>query len=889
MDARRSLVESAAGSTFEWCVSDDSIPDGHPDLEMSFREWLAIGDGVYHIAGKPGSGKSTLMKLIDNAEATDQQLHEWASRDQKQLIRASFYTWKAANASPLQNQIEGLVRTLLHQILTAAPELIPLVFAKHWNPKDCTLLNIMTQTSSTSRPPHLEYEGILKALEYIIQNSDLAKKFCFFFLIDGMDEFGNGHEHFDIARKVQRWSSSSVGNVKTCVSSREEAAFINTFLLQQRLRLHMVTWDDIKTLARERLREHDHFVSASKKDRRALIRKIADKAEGVFLWVVLTIRELSQLLDEQQTFQQLFHVVDSLPDGLEEFFQEIMTRIPRRYYDEAQAIFAIVASFSAIRLACLFSALHFSMVQKVLEDADSTSQSGMREMESREVEDQVEAFNSRLPSMCKGLIVLEPTRSLYPSPLDFEPSRNSVLFIHRSLYDFFRNNPKRLLPAGSAMQMQATDLVLRCVIRVAAALPWERDEVRLTKNWAVFLEFLMSYMMMHDTRNNIHDQGFLHLKTLDMILLRKKNRTISSTEFETFGPLDFSVSAFLTAFPRKYWSYIDWSLAEYPPWISSPRCKAGILEAAMQLLFKRKFEFIDFLSEPLVILLEKRWLSINDIFDLDCTLLSAVTPRLAGPIWLYILVNIVISFSVGRGMINLRSSELVKLLKMGAEPRVRFSWWSEGDTNVDMIDTKGSVLSAFETTMKGSESSDESEADEWSSVPSHVTLGATFGMTIEIGDEAKRHLIQGPQWPSKEDTTIIRWFIKEFGSSSGCKFLREIFAKIPIRNRQNPGLTEEGLVFRRSSDKEDLLRALDEALFRVETQYKSQASDKVPGSHGQDISEDFQVTAAHAAEQRSIAAQDDSLPSASRSIREFRQIAHFIAIPILGENAVFKT
>ena len=57
MEARFVEVSKAAEETFEWCVHDSEVPESSPDLQISFRNWLRKGTGVFHISGKPGSGK----------------------------------------------------------------------------------------------------------------------------------------------------------------------------------------------------------------------------------------------------------------------------------------------------------------------------------------------------------------------------------------------------------------------------------------------------------------------------------------------------------------------------------------------------------------------------------------------------------------------------------------------------------------------------------------------------------------------------------------------------------------------------------------------------------------------------------------------------------------
>lgn len=56
MRARESDIVQAYEETYEWIFSGDR--------KWNFLEWLRTGDGVFWIAGRAGSGKSTLMKFL---------------------------------------------------------------------------------------------------------------------------------------------------------------------------------------------------------------------------------------------------------------------------------------------------------------------------------------------------------------------------------------------------------------------------------------------------------------------------------------------------------------------------------------------------------------------------------------------------------------------------------------------------------------------------------------------------------------------------------------------------------------------------------------------------------------------------------------------------------
>jgi polynucleotide 5'-kinase involved in rRNA processing len=86
---------NAHDSTFRWIFDDGSREesDGKNDSDNewagvfdeatrakvdSFVEWLSSSTGVYHIAGKLGSGKSTLMKYLAGHSRVREELHKWA-------------------------------------------------------------------------------------------------------------------------------------------------------------------------------------------------------------------------------------------------------------------------------------------------------------------------------------------------------------------------------------------------------------------------------------------------------------------------------------------------------------------------------------------------------------------------------------------------------------------------------------------------------------------------------------------------------------------------------------------------------------------------------------------------------------------------------------------
>lgn len=81
MYGRFEAVDKAHGKTFEWVFEEtrkdkDNKPDGLS--HESLVHWLSSGKGIFHISGKLGSGKSTLMKFLCTHERTKAELQKWA-------------------------------------------------------------------------------------------------------------------------------------------------------------------------------------------------------------------------------------------------------------------------------------------------------------------------------------------------------------------------------------------------------------------------------------------------------------------------------------------------------------------------------------------------------------------------------------------------------------------------------------------------------------------------------------------------------------------------------------------------------------------------------------------------------------------------------------------
>jgi hypothetical protein len=187
-----------------------------------------IDERVFWIGGKAGSGKSTLMKFIHDHPCTKAALRVWAGP--ATLITASYFFW--SSGSHLQKSQEGLLQTLLYDILTKRPSLISKVI-------------------STASPGDHGWtrSELLAAFASFKEHFDSSTKFWFF--IDGLDEYwGYPRDLLEVLQNL-----SKCGNVKLCVSSRPWPIFKQAFdqFPSRRLYLHELTRTDISLYVRNKL------------------------------------------------------------------------------------------------------------------------------------------------------------------------------------------------------------------------------------------------------------------------------------------------------------------------------------------------------------------------------------------------------------------------------------------------------------------------------------------------------------------------------------------------------------------------------------------------------------------------------------------------------------
>ncbi|KAI1389566.1 uncharacterized protein F4822DRAFT_442791 [Hypoxylon trugodes] len=349
LNPRYDELSGACENTYEWIFREpEKLFAVEPSLEISFTNWLRRGDGIFHILGKPGAGKSTLMKFIWKHELRSELLSEWAGNSR--LLSMRYFFWSQSN----QDGIPELECTLLMSALEQAPELIDLLVPKIGN-------------HGGGLRADAGYDEISQATALLMSNSRELGEYKIFLLIDGLDEFEEGKgakDYHDLVRLIRTWASQSEGKVKICVSSREYAALTN--ITKQKIRLQKLTRRDMQTFVTERLETHHRFpeLKAHIKDIEGecqfaychphecqiycLVDRIVDLADGVFFWVQLVMIEVRKRLQATYSPSQIWIHVEAQPKPLVEFIKRMLNTIPPLYQRESYTLLAIIHKYSQI-------------------------------------------------------------------------------------------------------------------------------------------------------------------------------------------------------------------------------------------------------------------------------------------------------------------------------------------------------------------------------------------------------------------------------------------------------------------------------------------------------------------------------------------------------------
>ncbi|OTA93958.1 hypothetical protein M434DRAFT_395188 [Hypoxylon sp. CO27-5] len=394
-DRRIREVEEKFGHTFDWIYDRP---------EPGFDRWLRSPNPLFWINGKPGSGKSTLMKFIFKDRRTSDLLSDW--KGQNTYIRAGFFFHY--RGSPIQKSFEGLLRSVLSQVVSENRRLSKF------------LSSLLDKKSLTSEDWSLEI--LKKGLHDILVQEEVPLNLCLF--LDALDEYDGRLELIcqfltDLAKIPQ----TPYKRIKICFSSRPWEIFTHAFRRCYGFRIQDFTQADIR----------DYCLGSIKNERlpsvalENLIPDIVTRSRGVFLWVKLVVKDLAQAMRTTTLSKvELKKQLESLPIELDSYYSEIINRIPYAHRWKTYAMLETTVRFQGSLnpkdLICIVRCSEPKVYQEALDALQNLYDQG--------VSDFADLVRRESRMYCGGLIEVVT-----------EQDRAYIQVLHQTVEDFV-TNPK---------------------------------------------------------------------------------------------------------------------------------------------------------------------------------------------------------------------------------------------------------------------------------------------------------------------------------------------------------------------------------------------------------------------------------------------------------------
>lgn len=441
LSERFESITEAEERTFSWLLTDEEDSDQNPPstsvhrlAKESLLRWIEQGEGFYYISGKPGAGKSTLMKLICNHASFLQRATAWAAGSV--LVTGRFFFWKPGHAE--QKTIAGLLRGLLCSMLECEPSLVPVAFPELWDGSE--------QIDTAA----LEHRHVETAFHHILETASTTGRYKILLTIDGLDEFDG--DHADLLELMRSWVSKYPSIIKICVSSREYGIFEDFFLESPKMRLHELTRGDMAELISSRLKPNRLFSSLAEEQRSSITQLITERAEGVFLWVVMVVAAMDEAVVSGAitNSSELERSINDCPSELDDLLPHLLSSVSVHSRPWAYKAISLVkyAQFTVPELLQSSStAPGVGLLDLMLLDEASPSWNlsafqPRSDTNSANLKTRVEAARAKIMGRCKAFlnVITISEASTWPANGD---ERMYVAVTHRSVVEFLSSDQAR--------------------------------------------------------------------------------------------------------------------------------------------------------------------------------------------------------------------------------------------------------------------------------------------------------------------------------------------------------------------------------------------------------------------------------------------------------------
>jgi hypothetical protein len=426
LDFRHSKIQTAHSGTLEWVFA------------TTWTSWVESSDPIFWVSGKPGSGKSTLMKyLVHNSRSHLATAQNYVFLD--------YFFW--VGGTELQRSQEGLLRALLYDILRHSPRLIKPMLPYAWH-------DVRSQLSSNGAPlqsarGHQEWtrSELLAAFQRLATVEDWDTKLLIF--IDGLDEYAGDYE--DLIRTICDLTKL---DIKVCAASRPWPIFEDAFGADRRRKLYLqdLNKQDMQRYVDDHLTHQPNFLRLEGSQADAIVGEIVEKSQGVFLWVYLVVRSLLEGLRNRDSIPLLRKRLREFPSDLDQFFGYMFLSLEGVYKAHLSHMFQVALTSSQP-----LSPIAYWHLDQIEDGLDTVLEMPDYVGRAHGIFDMIDDTTVRINGRCKGLLEVTTARDshwklnmdaydVYFDGVELEHVDKIYLrvdFLHRTVRDFFTTTNMR--------------------------------------------------------------------------------------------------------------------------------------------------------------------------------------------------------------------------------------------------------------------------------------------------------------------------------------------------------------------------------------------------------------------------------------------------------------
>lgn len=222
----------------------------------------------------------------------------------------------------------------------------------------------------------------------------------------------------------------------------------------------------------ERLVENQQFKKMATADVRYydLVPRISKRAQGVWLWVYLVVRDLLRDRRDSEPYEQLVARLKSYPRELAAYYQVMMNRIDAIHKRESAQIM-LLALASPVHMS-LFVLKHLSRWK----DPDLISTTPQTPIDNEEVEALYQQWLPRLQNRCRDLLQIGKLGYVRHTGC-----RYHVDFLHRTVRDFLFSKYQTTLRHHASEDFDEAFVQARAsifMLKIAAVQTYTRSSSR---------------------------------------------------------------------------------------------------------------------------------------------------------------------------------------------------------------------------------------------------------------------------------------------------------------------------------------------------------------------------------------------------------------------------